>query len=146
MIENLLENFKMNFISPKSGKLIKLKNPLKYLIKWNGKCRSKIQERVKALLYPHWFADVVFEEFPVIGTRLTLDFFNSNRQIALEVDGNQHYQYNKFFHGGCRQKFLGQLHRDEAKEVFCERNGITLIRILESDSINKELLKELKLI
>ena len=136
----------MTFISPKTGKPVKLKVPTRYLIKWNGKCRSKIQERVKAILYPHWFADIVLEEMPVVGTRLTLDFFNSNRQIALEVDGNQHYQYNKFFHGGNRMKFLGQLQRDDMKEVFCERNNITLIRILESDTLNQKLLKELKLI
>lgn len=136
----------MIFISAKSGKPAKLKHATKYLIKWNGKCRSKIQARVKELLYPHWFADVVFEEFPVLGTRLTLDFFNSNRQIALEVDGNQHYQYNPFFHGGSRQKFLAQLQRDQIKEDFCERNGITLIRVLESENINQELLKELGII
>jgi hypothetical protein len=135
----------MIFIS-NSGKPIKIKKSFRYLIKWNGKCRSKIQERVKALLYPYWFADTVFEEMPVAGTRLTLDFFNSNRQIALEVDGNQHYQYNKFFHGGDRGKFLGQLKRDDMKEVFCERNNITLIRILESDTLNQKLLKELQLI
>jgi very-short-patch-repair endonuclease len=136
----------MIFISARSGKPAKLKHATKYLIKWNGKCRSKIQARVKELLYPHWFADVVFEEFPVLGTRLTLDFFNSNRQIALEVDGNQHYQYNKFFHGGSRMKFLQQLQRDQMKEDFCERNGITLIRIMESEKIDQKLLKELKLI
>jgi very-short-patch-repair endonuclease len=136
----------MIFISARSGKPAKLKHATKYLIKWNGKCRSKIQARVKQLLYPFWFADVVFEEFPVLGTRLTLDFFNSNRQIALEVDGNQHYQYNKFFHGGSRMKFLQQLQRDQAKEDFCERNGITLIRIMESEKIDQKLLKELKLI
>lgn len=135
----------MIFIS-KSGKQIKLKSPTKYLIKWNGKCRSKIQERVKSLLYPYWFADTVFEEMPVVGTRLTLDFFNANRQIALEVDGNQHYAYNKFFHGGSRAKFLGQLQRDDVKENFCIRNNIRLIRILESDILNKQLLKDLDLI
>lgn len=136
----------MIFISATSQKKVKLPRPTKYLIRWNGPCRSKFQEKVKALLYPHWFADIVFEEFPVVGTRLTLDFFNSNRRIALEVDGSQHYQYNKFFHNSSRNKFLDQLKRDDAKEKFCEKNGIALIRILESDRLSKELLKELKLI
>lgn len=83
---------------------------------------------------------------PVVGTRLTLDFFNANRQIALEVDGNQHYAYNKFFHNGSRQNFLGQLQRDDVKEDFCRRNNIRLVRILESDTLDKKLLKELDLI
>lgn len=136
----------MIFLSVTSNKQIKLSRPTKYLIKWNGKCRSKFQEQVKALLEPYWFADIVFEEFPIVGTRLTLDFFNSNRRIALEVDGSQHYSYNKFFHNSSRNKFLDQLKRDDIKEKFCEKNGILLIRILESDRLSKELLKDLKLI
>ena len=125
----------MIFLST-SGKEVKLKNSTKYLIKWNGKCRSKIQERVKALIQPYWAADIVFEELRVIGTRLTIDFYNANKKIALEVDGNQHYKFNKFFHSNSRQKFLSQLQRDEDKEYFCEINNIKLVRILESDNLD----------
>jgi hypothetical protein len=135
----------MIFLST-SGRTTKLKNPFKYLINWNGKCRSKFQERVKALLHPYWFADIVFEEMPVIGTRLTLDFYNANRKIALEADGSQHYKFNPHFHSNNRSKFLGQLQRDEKKETFCELNNIRLVRIIESDRLDKSLLKELELI
>jgi very-short-patch-repair endonuclease len=100
-----------------SGKAIKLKKSFNYLIDWDGKCRSKFQEKVKAMLYEHWFADIVFEELPVIGTRLTIDFYNANRKIALEVDGNQHYKFNKHFHGNNRSKFLSQLQRQLLKEL-----------------------------
>lgn len=136
----------MIFTSATSNKKVKLRSPTKYLIKWNGKSRSKIQERVKFLLQPYWFADIVFEELPVVGTRLTIDFYNSNRKIAIEVDGSQHYKYNKFFHGKNRQNFLNQIIRDDIKEKFCEKNDITLVRILESDDISIKLLKELDLI
>ena len=136
----------MIFLSANSTKRVKLKTPFKYLIKWNGSCRSKIQKRVKDLLYPYWFADVVFEEFPVVGSRLTLDFYNANRHIAVEVDGGQHYKYNKFFHNNSRQNFLNQLQRDDLKESFCRRNNIKLIRILESDKIDIDLLKSLEII
>ena len=88
------------------------------------------KKTVKNVLYDNWFADVVFEEFPVAGTRLTFDFFNATRNIAIEVDGNQHYKYNKFFHSNSRQNFLSQLKRDEKKEYFCDINNIELIRIL----------------
>jgi very-short-patch-repair endonuclease len=135
----------MIFLST-SGKEVKLKNSTKYLIKWNGKCRSKIQERVKALIQPYWAADIVFEELRVIGTRLTIDFYNANKKIALEVDGNQHYKFNKFFHSNSRQKFLSQLQRDEDKEYFCEINNIKLVRILESDKLSEDLLRKLELI
>ena len=128
------------------GREQKMRNPTKYLVDWDKKCRSKIQKRVKDLLYKHWAADVVFEEFPVLGSRMTIDFYNANKKIALEVDGGQHYKYNKFFHSNSRQKFLEQLKRDEIKESFCEINEIKIVRILESDTLDDKLLKKLKVI
>ena len=124
----------------------KMRNPTKYLIKWDKKCRSKLQKRVKDLLYKHWLTDVVFEEFPVMGSRMTIDFYNANKNIAVEVDGMQHYKYNKFFHSNNRIKFLEQLKRDEQKESFCENNSIKLIRIIETDKIDEQLLKDLNII
>lgn len=129
-----------------TGREQKLKNSSKYLINWDKKCRSKIQKRVKDLLYPYWISDVVFEELPVLGTRMTIDFYNANKKLAIEVDGNQHYKYNKFFHSNSRQNFLSQLQRDEKKEYFCEINQIRLVRILERDTLNQELLNKLDLI
>ena len=129
-----------------SGREQKMKNPTKYLIKWDKKCRSKIQKRVKDLIKSYWSSDVVFEEFPVLGSRMTIDFYNANKKIAIEVDGSQHYKYNKFFHSNSRHKFLEQLKRDEKKEIFCEMNKIKLVRIIESDILNEDLLKELEII
>jgi len=121
-----------------NGQERKVKNVSKYLIDWDSDCRSGIQKDVKDHLKDYWFADVVFEEFPVAGTRMSLDFYNSTQKIAIEVDGNQHYKYNKFFHSNSRQKFLHQLHRDEKKEYFCEINKIKLIRVLESDVLDSK--------
>ena len=129
-----------------TGREQKLKKSSKYLVDWDKKCRSKIQKKVKDLLYPHWVADIVFEEMPVLGTRMTLDFYNANLKMAIEVDGNQHYQYNIFFHPNSRQNFLAQLQRDEKKEYFCEINQIRLVRILEKDTIDERLLKKLDII
>ena len=33
------------------------------------------------------------------GTRLELDFYIEDEEIAIEVQGAQHYQYVPFFHG-----------------------------------------------
>jgi hypothetical protein len=121
-----------------NGREKKVKNITKYLIDWDSECRSGIQKNVKNNIKPYWFADVVFEEFPVAGTRMTLDFFNATQNIAIEVDGNQHYKYNKFFHSNSRQNFLRQLKRDENKEYFCEINNIKLIRVLESEILDSE--------
>ena len=129
-----------------TGREQKIKNSSRYLIDWDKKCRSKIQKRVKDLLYSYWMADVVFEELPVVGTRMTIDFYNANKKVAIEVDGNQHYKFNKFFHSNSRQNFLSQLQRDEKKEYFCEINNIKLVRILENDTLDEELLKTLEII
>tara|TARA_R110000824_G_scaffold20482_5_gene77111 strand:+ start:10927 stop:11352 length:426 start_codon:yes stop_codon:yes gene_type:complete len=120
-----------------NGREKKVRNSVKYLIDWKTKCKSGIQKTVKNLLCDYWFADVVFEEFPVAGTRLSFDFFNATKNIAVEVDGNQHYKYNKFFHSNSRQNFLSQLKRDEKKEYFCEINNINLLRVLESEIVEK---------
>lgn len=135
----------MIFIS-KGGKKKKLTNATKYLIDWNGKSRSKAQKKAKLALQKYWFADVVFEELPVLGTRMTLDFYNATRKVALEIDGEQHYKFNPFFHSGCPQKFAQQLKRDEQKEQFCEANNIMLVRILDSETINEQTLSEKGLI
>ena len=121
----------------------KLPSSHKYKIDWELGSRSKLQKSVKDLLQPHWFCDMVFEELPVVGTRMTIDFYNASRKIALEVDGEQHYKYNKHFHGTSKQNYLKQLCRDNDKEIYCEKNNITMIRVLQCDSISTELLKEL---
>lgn len=122
-----------------NGRTKKLKKAYAYSVDWESNCRSKIQKRVKDLLYHYWLADHVFEEFPVIGTRLTLDFFNATRNIAIEVDGMQHYKYNKHFHRGNKNNFLEQLKRDNYKEQFCERNEIILYRIREDEDVETQL-------
>ena len=80
------------------GRERNLKNAKKYLINWDKPSRSKFQTRVKDFLQPFWIHDIVFEEFRVVGSRLTLDFYNANKKIAVEVQGEQHTKYVKFFH------------------------------------------------
>jgi len=116
----------------------KYKNIKKYLINWNSSSRSKFQTRVKKFINKYWSQDVVFEEFPVIGTRLTLDFYNANKKVAIEVQGNQHYKYIEFFHQS-RANFIDQLKRDQKKETFCELNQIKLVSIYQNDIIDEHL-------
>lgn len=117
------------------GRRDKLNKPYQYAIKWESESRSKFQSHIKKLLKKHWQGHVVFEEFPVMGTRLTLDFYNASLRIAVEVDGDQHIRYNKHFHSKSRLNFIKQLERDNNKEKFCDLNNIRLIRIYESDDI-----------
>ena len=123
----------------KNGRPTVIPHPTKYIIDWSKDSRSKFQNRVKEFLKSYWKTDFVFEEFPVPKTRLSLDFFNKTRMVAIEVQGGQHLGYNKHFHGGNRYKFLTQLKRDQEKERFCEDFGILLIQVYPDDIIDKEL-------
>jgi len=88
-----------------NGRLVN-RNVSKYSIKWDGKCRSNIQFTVKKFLRPYWEPHIMFEEFPVFGTKLKVDILNLTMKIAIEVNGNQHESYNSFFHKGNPANFL----------------------------------------
>jgi len=121
-----------------SGSTAELKNAKRYLVKWDAESRSKFQFSVKEFLYPYWRTDIVFEEFRIVGTRLSFDLYNANKKIAIEVQGAQHTKYVKFFHGN-RMKYLDQLKRDDKKLRFCEINDIKLVEIYPNDKVNIEL-------
>tara|TARA_R110000772_G_scaffold45926_1_gene104988 strand:+ start:396 stop:803 length:408 start_codon:yes stop_codon:yes gene_type:complete len=127
----------MKFLDP-LGKQRNLKGAKKYLINWEGKSRSKFQNNVKNFLKSYWVHDIVFEEFRIVGTRLSLDFYNANKKIAVEVQGDQHVKYVKHFHKN-RLKYLEQLKRDQKKLDFCNFNGIKLVEIYSKDKITASL-------
>lgn len=124
------------------GKVKRVKNLKKRIINWEASSRSKRQKAVKDFLKDYWYNHVTFEEFPVVGTRLSLDFYNANKRVAVEVQGSQHTKYNKFFHGGHKNNYLEQLKRDQIKAEFCEVNDIILVEIYDSDIINRSLFKK----
>jgi very-short-patch-repair endonuclease len=119
------------------GKDRTLKNIKSSIIKWEGKSRSKFQLQVKQFLKKYWQGDVVFEELKIVGTRLSLDFFNANKKVAIEVQGQQHFTYVPFFHGN-RANYLSQIKRDVKKFEFCELNKINLVEIYPKDELSKE--------
>jgi hypothetical protein len=123
------------------GKERNLKNAKKSIIDWEAKSRSKFQKEVKDFLKKYWMGDVVFEELRIVGTRLSLDFFNANKKIAIEVQGQQHFKYVKFFHGN-RINYLNQIKRDVKKDEFCQLNNIRLMEIYPTDELSSELFQK----
>ena len=105
----------------------------KYLIKWNKKSRSKIQFKVKQFLKSYWENHVVYEEFPVYGSRMKVDILNATKKIAVEVNGRQHSSFNSFFHNNSRAEYLKSIKRDVEKANWLEMNGYTLIEIEEHE-------------
>jgi hypothetical protein len=66
------------------------------------------------------------------GFRLQYDFFNENLALAFEFDGNQHKEYDPFFHKS-KDVFLKQKERDILKDNLSKKAGITLIRISQDE-------------
>ena len=118
-----------------TGASKRVKKPKNYLVKWGGQSRSKLQYSVKQFMKPYWDMDIVFEEFPIAGTRMSFDFYNSNKNIAIEVQGGQHLKYTPFFHGKSKSTFLSQIRRDNEKQKFCEINNIKLVEIYPNDEL-----------
>jgi hypothetical protein len=116
-----------------------VKKAKNFLIDWDGKSRSKIQYNAKQFLKKYWSNHIVFEEFPVAGTKLSLDFYNANKKIAVEVQGKQHTKYVPFFHGKNKINYLNQLKRDRDKLNFCELNDIQLVEIYDGDELSEKL-------
>lgn len=106
----------------------KYKNITEYKIDWAEPSRSKFQKRIKDFLKPYWRYDVVFEEMPLLGTKLKVDFANITKKIAIEADGIQHNQFSAFFHGTLNN-YRRHLERDLKKEEWLIKNGFKLIRI-----------------
>ena len=126
---------------------LRFKNVADRTIDWNGDSKSKFQNHVKALLRPIWSLHLgVYEEFPVYGTRYTLDFFNAQKKIAVEVQGGHHTKFTKYFQAS-EFDFLQQLKIDETKRRFCDINGIKLVEVFwdEKSKLSIKYLQELGL-
>lgn len=128
-----------------TGSTKRIKKPKNHLIKWSADSRSKFQFNVKQFLKKYWERDLVFEEMPMAGSRMTFDFYNATQNIAIEVQGQQHIKYTPYFHGKAKSNFLGQIRRDTEKQKYCELNKIKLIEIYPNDEISEESLRELGL-
>lgn len=114
------------------GRLIN-KSVTKYRIKWDGECRSNFQYEVKQFFKKFWYGQICYEEFPVYGTRMKVDLINMTKRIAVEVQGAQHEQFNKFFHNNSRANYLKSITRDHDKIVWLENNNFKILEIFEAD-------------
>jgi len=102
--------------------------------------RSKYHLRARLLLKEIYNSYRILEEVKLPGSTalhrksvLYLDFFIPTLQKAFEVHGEQHYQYNAFFHKS-KADFIKSQVRDEDKIAWCELNNIELITLKYSES------------
>ena len=115
--------------------------PSKWKRKAAGEGRGKFQSRVGEILADRYPGDTILEEFPIPGERLTLDFFLPRRRLAVEVQGQQHYKFNSFFHKD-KYEFRAAQERDLRKVAWCGMNNIDLIKI-DTGSDEEFILKHL---
>lgn len=116
----------------------------RFRIDWDGKCRSKIQFKVKQFLKPYWLSHIVYEEFPVYGSLLKVDILNATLKVAVEVQGKQHGEFNPFFHNDSRVEYLKSIKRDYAKSEWLKKNEFQLVEIFEDevDNLSKKFFEE----
>lgn len=99
----------------------------KYPIK--NKSRSIPQQKIRCSLQRLFPTDFICEELPCLGAgKIKLDFYIHRPHIAFEVDGEQHDEFNEFFHGS-RARFAESQRRDHQKDEWCILNNVRLFRI-----------------
>lgn len=106
----------------------------------NNRKRSKYHIRARKLLKETFNSYRILEEVKLPGSTEThkrsvlyLDFYIPTIALAIEVHGQQHYEYNAFFHKS-KADFLKSKARDEDKIDWCMLNNIKLITLKYSES------------
>lgn len=104
-----------------------------------AKSKSYLQKQVGLALKELIINEPILEEFPVPGSRMSVDFFVPKRQTVIEVNGPAHYTHVPIFHGDKKvsNKFAGQVKRDIKKEQWAEINGFRFITIDKEEDMVK---------
>ena len=57
---------------------------------------------------------------------MTVDILNATKKIAIEVQGKQHTEFNKFFHNNSRADYLNgiKMSEPEYKDALRRREGL----------------------
>ena len=67
---------------------------------------------------------------------LRADFFLPNRNLIVEIHGEQHFTFNKFFFKNKLEFFRAQA-RDRDKKEWCRLNDITIIELKHNETIDE---------
>ncbi len=102
--------------------------------------RSQYHLRARAILSDLFHSYTILEEVKLPGSVdahkksvLYFDFYIPNLKLAVEVHGQQHYQYSPFFHKN-RRDFSKAENRDDDKRSWCELNDIELVVLKYSET------------
>jgi hypothetical protein len=122
----------MKFFSTE-GRIHKIDlRPSKWPRKSESECKSLFQFSIGEIIDRVFPNEIILEEFYIPGDKLYIDFLLPRKRIAVEAQGNQHYEYSNFFHGSQENFKLSQA-RDRKKSLWCVFNDIKLVTIREDD-------------
>lgn len=95
------------------------------------KTEAKVGEYLKLIFPDHTFTKIrpVWLKNPRTGKNLELDFYCKELNLAVEVNGIQHSEYNPFFHKNDPIRFIKQQQRDGFKVNKCKELGIKLLSV-----------------
>lgn len=96
---------------------------------------SILHSRARILLHNLFPYDIIFEEIVLPGIKseisirpLILDFYINSQKLAVEVQGQQHYDHVKFFYGN-KLEFFRARRLDSLKKQWCDINNIRLVEL-----------------
>ena len=130
---------KLEFVCNAGHSFQKSWSAVKNSLRWCPKCSPNklIGETLARLILEH----LLKIKFPSVYIKemegLQLDGFNSNKRIAFEYQGYQHFTENSHFHSD-ESRYKSQIERDNYKKELCKKNSITLIEIFEFKTIRSE--------
>jgi hypothetical protein len=108
-----------------SWKITRYNTPLENCSSYHLRVRNLLQE-----IFPY---DRIYEEIVIPGIKTDLnnkslraDFYIHSHRLMVEVHGEQHYFFNKFFHTN-KLEFFRAKKLDSLKNRWCKLNNIKLI-------------------
>ena len=114
-------------------------NDIKYRGNWCPECASNKSEKITRYFMQRLFGNKFNKYKPKFlylskNSKLELDGYNKELQIAFEYDGRQHFMYVRFNkHKVSKEKqerILEQTKKyDKLKDRLCKENGVFLIRV-----------------
>lgn len=107
-------------------------------LKKNNRQISGLQEEALELVKEVFPLREIYTEVPIPGLHLFIDILIPSAMLVVEVHGEQHYKYNKHFHGD-KLKYAESQGRDNTKKEWCETNGFVFVELPFN---NKELWKQ----
>ena len=103
---------------------------------------SLLHIRARELLRNLFPYDILNEEVFLPGTKtahnkgLYADFYIHSQRLMIEVNGQQHFDYNPYFYDN-KLEFAQSKQRDLKKREWCELNGIDLVELPYNESDNE---------